>query len=268
MATSIDDLLQIHSRFPILAFLLSLCNPSTISMGLSSPPPDKRVLRKERSAGLREIIAHARRITILGCHLPLSMLLHDILLHACASGFVVLSVWQAVILGQRGVIVFACKGWYQPATWVLVGTLSHLLNVICWRCCLGPIKGSRGNRWTRWSWNISESGGNLEIKHPKIARFFQLAFQVIGLMNYGYGTVMLSGTSLVDPVNALKVFCRLGFAGLGSRLIAIWVLNVFPDVRVIEEFPSGTSNDGKSHLVEEVGLQNRSFSEDRQLRSF
>lgn len=44
----------------------------------------------------------------------------------------------------------------------------------------------------------------------------------------GYGTVMLSGTTLVSPINALKVFCRIGFSAVTSRLVVIWLLEVFP----------------------------------------
>ena len=53
-------------------------------------------------------------------------------------------------------------------------------------------------------------------------------------MNYGYGTVMLSSTTLVSPDYALGVFCLMGFASMGSRLLAIWLLEVFPEVPVPE----------------------------------
>ncbi len=45
----------------------------------------------------------------------------------------------------------------------------------------------------------------------------------------GFGTVMLSGTSLVSPRNGLTVFCLMGFSSVSSRLLALWPLEVFPD---------------------------------------
>lgn len=36
MATSSNELLRTHHRYPILAFLIALCKPSTILFGLTS----------------------------------------------------------------------------------------------------------------------------------------------------------------------------------------------------------------------------------------
>lgn len=65
-----------------------------------------------------------------------------------------------------------------------------------------------------------------------MARFIALAFQIVGIMNYGYGTVLLSGTTLVHPNVALRIFTLMGFAGVLARLIVIWLLDVYPDVEV------------------------------------
>jgi hypothetical protein len=62
----------------------------------------------------------------------------------------------------------------------------------------------------------------------------EIVFQVSGLMNYGYGTAILSGTTLVTPSNSLIVLCLMGFASVASRLAAIWLLEVVPDVSADE----------------------------------
>lgn len=54
-------------------------------------------------------------------------------------------------------------------------------------------------------------------------------------MNYGYGTVMLSSITLVNPVTALEVFTLLGFSAVMGRLIAIWLLEVYPDVSIHDD---------------------------------
>lgn len=48
-------------------------------------------------------------------------------------------------------------------------------------------------------------------------------------MNYGYGTVMLSSMTLVGPTQALKIFVMIGFSAVTGRLIAVWLLEVYPD---------------------------------------
>lgn len=75
----------------------------------------------------------------------------------------------------------------------------------------------------------------MTLAHPHIARFFDLVFQIIGLMNYGYGTVMFSGTSLISPANGLMVFCLIGFASMSARLLAIWLLEVWPEVAIDDD---------------------------------
>jgi hypothetical protein len=140
-------------------------------------------------------------------------------------------------------------------TWVGVGGLIHLLSTIGWRLCLGPIKSS--DPWSRWHWSLSRSGRNLLLAHPHIARFFDLVFQVIGLMNYGYGT------SLVSPENGLAVFCLMGFASMSSRLLAIWLVEVWPEVPVEDNaiiIDSLKGSDGES-TVKLLGVRDREVPE-------
>lgn len=190
------------------------------------------MLNSKRSPDYYTMIDRFLTIRIPGSQKPLKMtdFIYDLILHTAAALLAAVMVWQAMLLGIRGVIVFACWTWHEPFTWVGVGGLAHLLYALAWRLCLGPISPSEP--WSRWHWSLSRSGGNLLLAHPRIARFFDLVFQVIGLMNYGYGTVMLSGTSLVSPANSLMVFCLMGFASMSSRLLAIWLVEVWPEVPV------------------------------------
>jgi hypothetical protein len=226
MATSTDDLLPIYHRYPFLAFLLALCNPSTILSGVSSiSRPDsqhqpQQMLQSKRSRGYNQKIDQYLS------------LIHDMILHFAAGSIAGIMVWQSTLLGMRRVIVFACWTWHEPFTWVGVGGLIQL-STIAWRLCLGPTVPSQ--KWSRWHWSLSRSGGNLTLAHPHWARFSDILFQVIELMNYGFGTVMLSGTSLVSPVNGLTVFCLMGFSSMSSRLLAIWLLEVFPEVSEVSE---------------------------------
>lgn len=137
-------------------------------------------------------------------------------------------LWQAIDLGAGGVIVFACWTWHEPLTWVGVAALVHLIYVVSFRLCLSRIDVNADTFWLKWRLKLSETS-NLYVAHPKIARFMALLIQVIGLMNYGFGTVMLSGTTLVSPRNALLIFVLIGLAALASRLVTIWLLEVYPE---------------------------------------
>jgi hypothetical protein len=278
MATSTADLLYIHHRYPVVALLLSLCNPSTIASGLASDLPfgrslsssekilnsherillARRRLRSTRSTGYRPMISFLTvRLHISDAQIDF---LHDLILHLYAAGVAGTMLWQAILLGMRGVIVFACWTWHQPFTWIGVSGILHLLAAITWRFCLGPLDPTLP--FSRCHWSLSRSGSNLTLTHPRVARFMEIVFQILGLMNYGYGTVMLSGTTLVSPRNSLVVFCLMGYASVCSRLAAIWLLEVFPDV------PNDREEERGMQIVEVgrergMGLVGNSVKEDR-----
>ncbi len=106
MSTSVDELLQIHARFPVLAFLLSLCNPSTISPTLYSPQVPTHVIGSRRSAGLKKVLYHKFRIPLLGLYgFTISTLwLQDAALHLLAAGAASVLFYNAIQLGYRAVM--------------------------------------------------------------------------------------------------------------------------------------------------------------------
>jgi hypothetical protein len=72
--------------------------------------------------------------------------------------------------------------------------------------------------------------------------------KVLGLVNYGYGTVILSAMTLVSTQNALGVFATMGVMSLGARLITIWLVDIFPELQVDE---GKTGVDSEEGLLEE-----------------
>jgi hypothetical protein len=133
VGTSRDDYLKIHKRFPILALLLSCCNPSTMIAGLvwrAGTPPEDVLLKN-----------HVQIDAYRGGKY-MAVVIHGAV--AAAAGLV---IWQALVVGMRGVVSFACPTWFNPLIWVLVGPLAHTVDVITSRWC---IEGR-----DRWSWNLS-----------------------------------------------------------------------------------------------------------------
>jgi len=122
---------------------------------------------------------------------------------------------------------------YPTAPLVITHRLRYYLPVKCiddltWRCCLGPMRPQE--HWTYRSFVISHSESNVMVVSPRIARFLDVFFQVTGLMNYGYGIVILSGMMLVNPYFALRTFILLGFLALIAKHVALSVLDIYPDV--------------------------------------
>jgi hypothetical protein len=59
-----------------------------------------------------------------------------------------------------------------------------------------------------------------------------LFFKVVGVMNYGYETVVLSGMMLVNPYMALRTFVLVGLSDLIAKLVTLWLLTLYPDVEI------------------------------------
>jgi hypothetical protein len=247
MSISVEDLLEIHCRFPILAFLLAMCNPSTISGTLVSTPTIIRPLHSVRSRGLKELLSYGLPLPF-GIRIPCSLWFHDFVLHFIASGCVAMISYQVLVLGWKGVIVFACWTWHNPFTWVSVGAILHLMRVVSWRWCLGPINPEQP--WNRWTVFIARSGSNLTVVRPRFARLLALFFQVTGLMNYGYGTVALSGMMLINPYYALRTFVFVALSSLLAKISALWLLAIYPDVPKAQNEGAGKEGGGGAESVE------------------
>ncbi|KAJ7694878.1 hypothetical protein B0H17DRAFT_1131809 [Mycena rosella] len=115
IGTGRDDYLKIHKQFPILALLLSCCNPSTVIAGLAwrtATPPEDVLLKNHVPMGSRR-----------GIYTP-------VVIHGVAMAAAGLVIWQAVILGMRGIISYSCPTCESPLVWVLVGPAVHIIDVI------------------------------------------------------------------------------------------------------------------------------------------
>ncbi|KAF4626350.1 hypothetical protein G7Y89_g11812 [Cudoniella acicularis] len=258
-STSMDEMLIVHRRYPLLAFLLSLSNPSAISLNLASPPEKLKTLYTIRSTGFNDFIEAGISIPFFpGIKLPLNILLHDIILHFVAMTAAATVLWQALRLGSRGFIAFSCSTTYDPFLWILAGFITHLISVVGWRCCLGPSTPASAastsstqapnpssilpqpsgaqthTHSSRWHWIIAHTKGSLTLAHPKAARFLALFVRVLCLMNYAFGTAINATTTFVAPFSAIKVLVIMGCATLAARLVAIWCVEVWPEEEVDE----------------------------------
>ena len=136
---------------------MSLCNPSTISTSITSSSIVIRPIQTTRSVGLRAHLKDGMSIPFTKIRFSIRFRQHDLVIHILASLVVVMIVWQTLVLGYRGVIVFACWTSFNPITWVSVAGIILLLRVLAWGLCLGPVStptlsnqtiAKRGNpRW-------------------------------------------------------------------------------------------------------------------------
>ncbi|KAJ7754170.1 hypothetical protein DFH07DRAFT_959876 [Mycena maculata] len=197
VGTSRGDHLKIHKRFPILALLLSCCNPSTIIAGLAwrtDTPPEDALLKN---------------------HVQMEAHGFAAIIHIAAMGAAGLVIWQAVILGMRGVVSFACPTWVNPLIWVLMGPMAHIFDVLIGRCC---IEGRN-----RWSWNLNAIHG-IKLRWPWVMRLKDMFLTIFALAGYVYGTVILSSMQLVAPRPALEISVTFAIPAIFARLVALYML--------------------------------------------
>ncbi|KAJ7231777.1 hypothetical protein C8J57DRAFT_1730051 [Mycena rebaudengoi] len=204
IGTSRDDHLRIHKQFPILALLLSACNPSTIISGLAwrtnTPPEDVLSSRVQ--------IDTYRRGKIIA-----------VVIHGIAMAAAGLTIWQAVVLGMRGVVAFACPTWYNPLLWVLLGPVAHIIDFTTSRWCIE----SRH----RWSWNLSVLD-ELKVGWSWVMRWKDMILTILALAQYIYGTVILSSMQLVAPRPALQIAVLFALPAIFAKLVSVFLLELGP----------------------------------------
>nr|GAT45052.1 predicted protein [Mycena chlorophos] len=225
VGTNRGDHLKIHRRFPILALLLSCCNPSTSIVGLiwraRSPPEDIWSAEQDVNPSTR-----SRRHG-----LSIAFLLH--LLTAAAAGLV---LWQAVVLGMRGVISFACPTWINPLIWVLVGLSAHLIDVLVSRICISD---------ARCRWKLDLGKEPLKMRWPRAMRAKEMALTVLALADYIYGTIILSSMQLVAPNPALIVTVIFALPATFAKLVAIFLLERAPAAEEPAAIPLLAAEEGE-----------------------
>lgn len=243
--TSTDELLQVHSRYPVLAVFLSLCNPSTTSFRLSlssrqahavpspsggNPKPLERALLTSRLAPTEQPIERLllAKNMINGRFRTVSEWQVGFL-HLVVGSAAAVAVWQSVELGVRGINIFGCRSWWNPLLWLLCGGSMHLWNVVWSRLCLASRPQARRTIPSlRWTWSLWSVRERLYLKRPDLARFNDLLMSGTALINYMFSTMLLSGMQLIHAEAALRIACVFCVMAVIARLMTIWILEVLP----------------------------------------
>ncbi|KAF7348687.1 hypothetical protein MVEN_01387500 [Mycena venus] len=142
-----------------------------------------------------------------------------VVIHGIAAAAAGVVICQALLLGMRGVVSFACPTWFNPLIWVLVGPLAHIVDVITSRCC---IEGQN-----RWSWNLSMVK-DIKIRWTRVMQLKDALLTILVLADYVYGTVILSAMQLVGPQPALRVVVWFSIPAIITRAISIYLLELSP----------------------------------------
>lgn len=279
MATSTDELLQLHSRYPVLAFFLSLCNPSTTAFRLSlnsrqgydmspsgrNPEPLERAVLTSRLAAPEQPIERllfAR--DMIGGRFRTLPEWQVGLLHLLAALAATISIWLSLVLGIRSISIFGCRSWWNPLLWILCGSAMHICNVLWSRLCLASRpKAGRTQRNLRWTWSLWISREQLYLKRPNLARVKDLLVSAAALINYMFATMVLSGQQLVTANYALLVAAIFAVIAVVARFITIWLLEVVPlEDSSLKRFPSeifSLEDEEKSYSLKapRVGIRQR-----------
>lgn len=223
IGNSTDEILEIHSYHPILAFFLSICTPSTLPLRVSWSSRDEqpgvsnleKVLLSKGDASYRIRTVPTWQIIIF-----------HILAMIGAGGVIA----QTVFLGERAFISFACWTSFWPIVSVMFSTaFVHVADVVWSRLCLGPKNFGEGNS-LRWSWKIADVSDRLVVTRPGMAKLKNMATAVGTCVLYAWLTILFSSIQLVSATKAMRIVLGAYFTcAMAARGIVVWLLEVVPE---------------------------------------
>lgn len=151
MGSTNEELILLHTRFPLLALLLSISNINigninTIDERLRDATDFDTV--DGRSAGIRSTIHflcksttdngghHGNAHTATSGVKTQPPILALVTLYAIAMAGAALVIWQTIELGQKAVLTWACWTDFYPGLWLFVAVLQHFVSVVTMRLAL------------------------------------------------------------------------------------------------------------------------------------
>jgi hypothetical protein len=212
--------MQIHARYPILAFLLSITNinkrPDRSHHHLSARPGSDVVSLGPYGFVL---VNTTGSDTWLKC---LSIWAVHVL------GFIgaAVVIWQAENIGKNAVVSWACPTDAYPLAWIVISMVHHLSAVIFMRLSFRKTANSASTKGQSafWVWDLTTPGLGLIVANRKWARWSKAGNDLLNNANYLYGTAVFSSLTLVSGHTAIQKLAALGVIAFLSKGAAVWVL--------------------------------------------
>lgn len=226
------EIMRIHSRYPILAFFLSIANinkrPDTSQPLPTITSPSAVLLGPYGSVKRRDQTSKPNPIAIW-------------ILHILAAGGVGIIVWQTVEIGRRGVLSWACWTDFYPLIWVAMAVVHHVLSVSLMRTSLRvtvvpplspPLKrkpSSTGLQQVKEKspfacWDLTQGNLRVEVKRRKFAKWSKAIADLVNNVNYLCGTAVFASITLVSGRVAIQKLSAFGIITVAVRIAAVYVL--------------------------------------------
>lgn len=242
MGNTNGEILRISARFPVLALLLSITNINkrpdreqqgyVFSNGRSVPLGPYGSVGILKSSASSSAVNTARWIGVWAVHIV-------------AGVGAALVIWQAVDMGKKGVVTWACWTEWYPILWICTGVLHHLLAVVCMRLSLQTCRSATKispappqatsrrsasnvpppkHRSALLVWDLTQDGLEVEVKRQKWACWTKAVVDLLNNINYLYGTAIFSSLTLITGRVAIEKLAYFGIVAVVSRIAAAWVL--------------------------------------------
>jgi len=137
-------------------------------------------------------------------------------------------IWQTQNLGNRAVVSWACWTDFYPALWICIGLIHHILAILFLRLSLKSDDTStrtrKGAPLLVTQLDMTQGGLDLIVAHTRFASWSKAFVDLLGNVNYLYGTVVFSSLTLVSGVVAIKVLVVYGIVAAVARIMGAWTL--------------------------------------------
>jgi hypothetical protein len=232
-----EEIVRISSRFPILAFFLSITN-------INKRPNAHKYTRRHQPNGPSVFLGpygSVANATPTNSKPSTSHLdyVGIVLAHVFAGIGVAVVIYQTVDLGRKAVMSWGCwTDWYL-IIWVWNGAYHHIASVICMRLSLRvqilyPNSASHASTPTSRSsipaqsailvWDLTRQPYTVVVAHKRFARWSKAAVDLLNNVNYMYGTAVFSSLTLVSGNNAIQNLAKFGAMAVVGRVVGFWVL--------------------------------------------
>ncbi|KAF2786402.1 hypothetical protein K505DRAFT_343841 [Melanomma pulvis-pyrius CBS 109.77] len=194
LGNSNEDIIRVHTRFPLLALFLSITNvnktinrfPMSSASSIQTSAPTSLSLR----LGPYGVAGSFHD----GRSLPRAKQIVMTLAHGVAAAGAACVIWQTVELAKKAVFCWACWTEFYPLLWICHGVLHHLLSVVCLRVSLGtedvatsmsgqqvPVSKSRS---VLFEPDLTLQSLHAVVKHEKFLRWSKVFLDMMNNVNY------------------------------------------------------------------------------------
>lgn len=188
-----SEIMAIHSKLPILAFLLTLTGVS-VDGRIRGVDEEQKSEPRSRTTKTSEMFFDARKVELKSARVGL------LTVHVFAAITAGAIIWQTYDLSQRAILSWGAWTSFYPLLWLFSGPVNHTAEVTI---------------------DLLDEHSSHTIKRTlKFLAGLLTKFQFLA------GTAIMASLTLISGQNAVKVLAVYGIAAIVMRECAAWTLVV------------------------------------------